>query len=88
MAVSTDPFTVFFTGKDDPRENLIVIGDTTYPIFYRFETPDAFTSLSARTTARTRSLFIYFLFVCLVVGARTLDMATTIETTEREGEVA
>jgi len=31
-------FEVFFTGKDDPRDGCIVIGEDTKPIFFRFET--------------------------------------------------
>lgn len=32
-------YEVFFTGRDDPRDGCIVIGEDTKPIFYRFETP-------------------------------------------------
>jgi hypothetical protein len=49
--MAVEPYTIFFTGKDDPRDNLIVIGTTSRPIFFRFETPDAFASLATRTTA-------------------------------------
>lgn len=50
---AADPFTVFFTGKqDDPRHGLIVIGEAPRPVFFRFDTPDAFLSLETRTTVR------------------------------------
>lgn len=35
-------YEVFFTGRDDPRDGCVVIGEDTKPIFYRFETPTAY----------------------------------------------
>jgi hypothetical protein len=32
-------FNLFFTGKDDPR-NCVIIGEDTVPRFFCFETPD------------------------------------------------
>ena len=51
-------YEVFFTGKDDPRDGCIVIGEDTKPIFYRFETPPSYVG-NPRTTV---SLF-FFLFI-------------------------
>jgi len=39
MSQEPPVYEVFFTGKDDPRDGCIVIGEDTKPIFYRFETP-------------------------------------------------
>jgi len=49
-------YEVFFTGKDDPRDGCIVIGEDTKPIFYRFETPPSYVG-NPRTTV---SLFFPF----------------------------
>lgn len=47
----TEPpvYEVFFTGRDDPRDGCIVIGEDTRPIFYRFETPPSYVG-NPRTT--------------------------------------
>ena len=57
-AMSEPPvYEVFFTGKDDPRDGCIVIGEDTKPIFYRFETPPSYVG-NPRTTV---SLFCFAL---------------------------
>ncbi|KZT28524.1 hypothetical protein NEOLEDRAFT_1086918 [Neolentinus lepideus HHB14362 ss-1] len=43
------PYKLYFTGRDDPRNGCIMIGEDTKPIFFRFDTPDLFMG-SARTT--------------------------------------
>lgn len=45
-------YEVFFTGRDDPRDGCIIIGEDTKPIFYRFETPPSFVG-NPRTTVRS-----------------------------------
>ena len=50
-------YEVFFTGKDDPRDGCVVIGEDTKPIFYRFDTPPAYVG-NPRTTVS--SLFFSF----------------------------
>ena len=52
-------YEVFFTGKDDPRDGYVVIGEDTKPIFYRFETPTADVG-NPRTTVS--SFFVLFPF--------------------------
>ncbi|KAG1877808.1 hypothetical protein DFJ58DRAFT_7429 [Suillus subalutaceus] len=42
-------FEIFFTGRDDPRNGCIVIGEDTKPVFFEFETQYLSPS-SARTT--------------------------------------
>lgn len=42
-------YEVFFTGRDDPRDGCIVIGEDTRPVFYRFETPQSYVG-NPRTT--------------------------------------
>ena len=51
-------YEVFFSGKDDPRDGCIVIGEDTKPIFYRFETPPAYVG-NPRTTVSSR-FFVFF----------------------------
>lgn len=42
-------FEIYFTGRDDPRNGCIVIGEDTKPVFFEFETQYLSPS-SARTT--------------------------------------
>jgi len=51
-------YEVFFTGKDDPRDGCVVIGEDTKPIFYRFETPPAYVG-NPRTTVSYPSSFFF-----------------------------
>ena len=57
MSQQPPVYEVFFTGKDDPRDGCIVIGEDTKPIFYRFETPPAYVG-NPRTT-------VSCLFLCI-----------------------
>ena len=52
-------FEVFFTGKDDPRDGCVVIGEDTKPIFYRFETPPSYVG-NQRTTVSAPLFFLFF----------------------------
>lgn len=47
-------YDLYFTGKDDARDGLIVIGEDTKPIFFMFETPN-FYMVETRTTVRAAS---------------------------------
>ncbi|KAI9570420.1 hypothetical protein HD554DRAFT_2018200 [Boletus coccyginus] len=44
-------FTIYFTGKDDPRDGCIVIGEDEKPVFFEFETA-LLSSCLTRTTVR------------------------------------
>ncbi|EPQ58416.1 hypothetical protein GLOTRDRAFT_35791 [Gloeophyllum trabeum ATCC 11539] len=46
--MSQPVYKLYFTGRDDPRNGCIVIGEDTKPIFFRFDTPDIFMG-NART---------------------------------------
>ena len=49
-------YEVFFTGKDDPRDGCIVIGEDTKPIFYRFDTPPSHVGNPRTTVSAIRPL--------------------------------
>ncbi|KIJ68938.1 hypothetical protein HYDPIDRAFT_80777 [Hydnomerulius pinastri MD-312] len=46
--MSSFKYEIYFTGKDDPRDGCIVIGDDERPVFFEFET--AYLSPTTRTT--------------------------------------
>lgn len=55
--MSSFEFEIFFTGRDDPRDGCIVIGEDTKPVFFEFETAMV-PPCSTRTTVRV--------FLCLL----------------------
>lgn len=53
LAMSRFKFKVYFSGRDDPRDACIVIGEDTKPVFFEFETAVVAPCLT-RTTVRAR----------------------------------
>jgi hypothetical protein len=72
----TDPpvYEVFFTGRDDPRDGCIVIGEDTQPIFYRFETLPSYTG-NPRTTVSSDCSFSSLTTVDLIYPLLDITLA-------------
>ncbi|KII89003.1 hypothetical protein PLICRDRAFT_592850 [Plicaturopsis crispa FD-325 SS-3] len=51
--MSIPPFDLYFTGRDDPRDGCIIIGEDVQPIYYEFETQSS--HAGSRTTVLRNS---------------------------------
>lgn len=60
-------FEIYFTGRDDPRDGCIVIGEDEKPVFFEFETA-SLSPCSTRTTVRVGPKVIQY--VMLTAGPR------------------
>lgn len=52
-------FMLYFTGRDDPRD-CIIMGEDTKPVFIEFQTPNCYISDVRTTVSRVFCILAYF----------------------------
>ncbi|KAG0705016.1 hypothetical protein DFH29DRAFT_908421 [Suillus ampliporus] len=77
-------FEIYFTGRDDPRDGCIVIGEDTKPVFFEFETQYLSPSAARTTISSNRNPVAAFDWLdgglgVATIGDREIPMAHLVQ---------